>query len=555
MVGVQLLDVSDGSRASQFDSARYPEFLEIIDRFESDLSFPALIESYTTGTHPYFQLQASILSLSTDNGERFYGCMLDIIKSFEDKYPRALLSPASLPSAGSLPSPPMLSHVHNGLPFEVLERIFTACAFTHNYIRLRMNADWQYWVGGIPGKRHADLYAFAVECAVSYMSHKWGFASWVVGVTFECWPSTPAPFFFKVFTRVREVVYHGKSCRLRSYPVIGYPRILPASVVSLRIIRCCLRAYSIECMLALCCNIQSVTIHSVYYGHVMAPLARAFTAADIAKWLSKRRIKIASPCGALELYPPSIKRLSLHVPDSSYVINSTASDARGTPPLLLQLFPESSPLPVALYYLWDDKAFPVCLCLSAVQDLELILSAHMRYVLPRVAMHTGRHITVLRLVFHTFSSAPTVMCIYTDTLTAPPPYVRHTDALSLSGFVSLLDLQIETAPCDIESVMLGCATWCSTARLQRDSSFTLCLSPADNRVQLERALTDRLFLSVLGGTAVNDHRPLCGSFGLGLRTSSSSADQHELRTVVDIFLARIVADSSVCSTVRDTLFC
>ncbi|KAK0491717.1 hypothetical protein EDD18DRAFT_1358490 [Armillaria luteobubalina] len=521
MVGVQLLDVSDGSRASQFDSARYPEFLEIIDRFESDLSFPALIESYTTGTHPYFQLQASILSLSADNGERFYGCMLDIIKSFEDKYPRALLSPASLPSAGSLPSPPMLSHVRNGLPFEVLERIFTACAFTHNYIRLRMNADWQYWVGGIPGKWHADLYAFAVECAVSYMSHKWGFASWVVGVTFECWPSTPAPFFFKVFT----------------YPVIGYPRILPASVVSLCIIRCCLRAYSIECMLALCCNIQSVTIHSVYYGHVMAPLARAFTAADIVKWLSKRRIKIASRCGALELYPPSIKRLSLHVPDSSYVINSTASDARGTPPLLLQLFPESSPLPVALYYLWDDKAFPVRLCLSAVQDLELILSAHMRYVLPRVAMHMGRHITVLRLVF------------------PPPPYVRHTDALSLSGFVSLLDLQIETAPCDIESVMLGCATWCSTARLRRDSSFTLCLSPADNRVQLERALTDRLFLSVLGGTAVNDHRPLCGSFGLGLRTSSSSADQHELRTVVDIFLARIVADSSVCSTVRDALFC
>ncbi|KAK0468781.1 hypothetical protein IW261DRAFT_1573386 [Armillaria novae-zelandiae] len=471
MVGVQLLNDGDGL----FDAARYPAFLESISQFETDLSFPTLIESYTTGTHPYFQLQASILSLSTVNGECFYGCMMDIIKSFKEKYPCALLSHASLPSAGSLSSSPSLSHIHNGLPFEVLERIFrmccrdtlltscfvchdwclATCAFTHSYICLRMNADWQYWVGGLSGKQHANLYAFAVECAVSYMSHKWGFASWVMGVTFECWPSTPAPFFFKVFERVCKVVYHGKSCHLHSYLVIGYPHILPTSVVSLCIVRCSLRAYSIECMLALCRNIHSITLHSIYYGHVvpqMAPLAQAFTAADIAEWLSRWRIKITSPCGALELYTPSIKRLSIHVPDYSYDINSTASDAQGTPPLLLQLFPESSPSPAALYYLWNDKAFPVRLCLSAMQDLKLFLSAHLRSVLLCVVMHVGQHITVLHLVFHTFSSAPT-----------PAPYMRHTDTLLLSGFVSLLDLQIEAPPCDIESVMLGCATWCSIA--------------------------------------------------------------------------------------------
>ncbi|KAK0480898.1 hypothetical protein IW261DRAFT_1563609 [Armillaria novae-zelandiae] len=438
MVGVQLLNDGDGS----FDSAHYPAFLESISRFKTDLSFPALIESYTTGMHPYFQLQASILLLSAVNGERFYGCMMDIIKSFEEKYPCALLLHASLPSAGSLSSSPSLSHICNGLPFEVLERIFrmccrdtlltscfvchdwclAACTFTHSYICLRMNMDWQYWVGGVSGKQHADLYAFAVECAVSYMSRKWGFASWVMGVTFECWPSTPAPFFFKVFEHVRKVIYHGKSCCLHSYPVIGYPHILPASVVSLHIVRCSLRAYSIECMLALCRNIHSITLHSVYYGHIMAPLAQAFTAADIAEWLSRQCIKITSPCRVLELYTPSIKRLSIHVPDYSYDINSTASDARGTPPLLLQLFPESSPSPAALYYLWDDKAFPVRLCLSAVQDLELFLSTHLCSVLPRVVMHVGQHITVLRLVF------------------PPAPYMRHTDALSLSGFVSLLDL-------------------------------------------------------------------------------------------------------------------
>ncbi|KAK0215549.1 hypothetical protein IW262DRAFT_1465211 [Armillaria fumosa] len=518
----------------KFDSARYPGFLKFIDRFEVDIPFHGLVGSYTAGMHPYFEMQSSILNLPSTKGEHFYGCLLDIIRAFEYRYPRALLSPTLLPIAVSLHSPPTLFHARNGLPFEVLERIFSmscresllvcwfvchdwclaACTFTHCYIRLRMNADWQHWVGGVAGKRHAELYAFTVECAVAYISHKWQFAS----------------------QRIREVVYHGKTCQLRSYPVIGYPHILPPSIDTLRLIRCSFRAYSVERMLVLCRNLWSVTIHSTDYGHVMAPLACTFTADDIAEWLSTRGGNVTSPCGALELYRPSITHLSLHVPDASYFINSTASDTQGTPPLLFQLFPVHPPFPGALYFLWDDKAFPVWLCTSAVQELDLVMSAHMRFILPHVILRTGPNVTLLCLIF------------------PPTAYTRNAGMISLVGFASLLELHVEVPPSDLESVMLGCATWSSLARSRPESQFTICLSHVGNGPQVERALADPLILSVLCGMDTNDHHPLQGVFGLSLRAVCSPAAEFGLRGTVRHFLTRIAASDSVCATIGDALF-
>ncbi|KAK0496652.1 hypothetical protein EDD18DRAFT_1105019 [Armillaria luteobubalina] len=178
-------------------------------------------------------------------------------------------------------------------------------------------------------------------------------------------------------------------------------------------ITCSLRHYSVE----------------LYYGHVAAQLGLAFTADDIAGWLLQKGIDISSPCGPLESYRLSIKRLSLHFPDGSETIKSTTGDERGTPPFLLQLFPVRIFRSESLYHLWEDKAFPVCLTTSAVQDLELIMSAHMYHILLKIAISSGSSITTLHLMFP--SSVDTSPCGLRSVMSYRAPSIDAWECLML----------------------------------------------------------------------------------------------------------------------------
>ncbi len=241
------------------------------------------------GSHPYFKYQASVLALSESHSDMFYVAMLDIIRRFKCKYPHAVMSKLSLPryallSGGKRPHEPSM------LPLELLERVFLVCGskeqlvsrtiscdwcytasrYTHCTLVFRMNADWQYWVRSPEGKKDAELYAFAMEFVSIYIAHKWHFPAWVCSVSYENWPAMPVPFFYRIFPFVESVVYHGKTCCLHNYPVVSYPQVLPPSVHFLRIVRCSLKGYSMEYLLAMCRSIQSVTLYSVYYRHIVS---------------------------------------------------------------------------------------------------------------------------------------------------------------------------------------------------------------------------------------------------------------------------------------------
>ncbi|PBK59901.1 hypothetical protein ARMSODRAFT_1070889 [Armillaria solidipes] len=274
-----------------FGVVEYLDLIDLIGRVEADFSFPDIIDAYNDGSHPYFRYQASVLALSDADGEKFYASMLGIICHFECKYPQAVMSETSLPRYGSLLSAGVLHHDPDPLPLEILERIMLLCAQKERLVSR------SYWANGPECKKDAELYAFAREFVAVYIAYKWRFPAWVRSVSYVNWPATPVPFFYRVFPHVESVVYHGKTCRLRNYPVIQYPQILPPSILSLRIVRCSLKGHSVEYLLAMCRSIRSIALHSVYYGHIPTMLARPVELDDARQWLMQRDVVATSPVG------------------------------------------------------------------------------------------------------------------------------------------------------------------------------------------------------------------------------------------------------------------
>ncbi|KAK0495508.1 hypothetical protein EDD18DRAFT_1106140 [Armillaria luteobubalina] len=120
---------------------------------------------------------------------------------------------------------------------------------------------------------------------------------------------------------------------------------------------------------------------------------------DARSWLTMLGVFPTSPTGQFEYAPPSVRRLDLHFPDDPAPIRSTATDLRGTPPLLFQLFPEDPRASEQLYFLWDDKAFPVRLRSTVIDELEVRWTPHMAFVFPRVVRCTGNNLSTLSMFF------------------------------------------------------------------------------------------------------------------------------------------------------------
>ncbi|KAK0472916.1 hypothetical protein EDD18DRAFT_1117933 [Armillaria luteobubalina] len=524
-----------------FGLLEYKALTDLVNRVEADLSFTDIIETYNNGTHPYFKYLSSILALSDADGDSFCGAMMRILQRFENKYPQAVVSNIALPSASMPESTGERSTLRGRLPQELLERIMSFCS-TYDLKVSRMNTDWQFWVCTSEGKKNAELYAFAAECVVFYIASKWRFSRWVVSVSYFDWPSTPATFFYHAFPNVRSVVFHGKSCRLRNFPVIGFPRILPPSIHSLRIIRCSLRGHSVEYLLSMCRNIRSVSLHSVYYGHVISPFARLSDTGDARSWLTMLGVFPTSPTGQFEYAPPSVRRLDLHFPDDPAPIRSTATDLRGTPPLLFQLFPEDPCASEQFYFLWDDKAFPVRLRSTVIDELEVRWTPHMAFVFPRVVRCTGNNLSTLSMFFPTTK------------------HMRDTYTFCLREFDVLACLRVEVNARDVSHVLSSCSTWSSECRLQSGSVLAVVIYHATGPLlQTLDAIDVVAFSSVLCANKLNRQHSLHGRFQLSLRSPGMEADagpdtlmqspSEILRTPFQLFFLRLFVYGLSCYTI------
>ncbi|KAK0449814.1 uncharacterized protein EV420DRAFT_1646814 [Desarmillaria tabescens] len=530
------------------------DLMAIIDCVEAAFPFADIIESYNDwyvptavsptlsehllkGTHPYLKYQESVLSLCDEDGEQFYGAMLDIIRHFECMYPHAVASAISLPSSVSLTVPGTRSHIPGVLPLEILERIlalcgkaerfsarsicrdwcFAASCYTHHAIVFRMNTDWQYWVNTPQGKKDAELYAFAVEFVVLHIVYKWRFPLWVLSVSYFDWPTMPGPIFYRAFPNVRTVVFHGKSCRLRNYPVLHFPQVLLPSIESLRIVRCSLRRHSVEYMLTMCRNILIHLLALFDQSSVqVAPVTRSFDLEDACDWLS----------------------LTWNCPDFPH--RPQLPDFRGTPPLLLQLFPDPPPA-TNRYFLWDDKVFPVCLCMSSVGDLEICLTPNLVYMLPRIIRHTGDTLSMLRLTFHEFIP-----------LLSSVKRARNTYSFCLAGFTMLTQLHVEVNVQDLSHVLLCCASWSSLARGSAESAFhVVLLHTSGLAVQIEQVRQSGSFPSVLCAMDVNMLRPLKGLFQLSIRSPFPYSDMGPLERSVDGILEDLNTSSQIYAEIGE----
>ncbi|KAK0494089.1 hypothetical protein EDD18DRAFT_1107586 [Armillaria luteobubalina] len=132
----------------------------------------------------------------------------------------------------------------------------------------------------------------------------------------------------------------------------------------------------------------------------ISPFARLSDTGDARSWLTMLGVFPTSPTGQFEYAPPSVHRLDLHFPDDPAPIRSMATDLHGTPPLLFQLFPEDPRASEQLYFLWDDKAFPVRLRSMVIDELEVRWTPHMAFVFPRVVRCTGNNLSTLSMFFH-----------------------------------------------------------------------------------------------------------------------------------------------------------
>ncbi|KAK0477530.1 hypothetical protein IW261DRAFT_1420840 [Armillaria novae-zelandiae] len=116
-----------------FGLPEYKVLTDLVDCVEAELSFANVIDAYNNRTHPYFRYLSSIVVLSGADGTSFYGVMLHILQQFKKRYPRAVSSKFTLPSA-ILPT-----------SLGNLSSLQAPSRYSHAGIVFRMNMDWQFW--------------------------------------------------------------------------------------------------------------------------------------------------------------------------------------------------------------------------------------------------------------------------------------------------------------------------------------------------------------------------------------------------------------------------
>ncbi|KAK0442210.1 hypothetical protein EV421DRAFT_1904373 [Armillaria borealis] len=501
-----------------FDVSVYQDILDLVAYAEYGLSLSDIVAAYDDGSHPYFHYQSSLLSLlSTNEGGRLHSSMLDFIQLFELRHPWAITTSYPVPRSRSFHVDIISPHQPGDILLEILDLIFAVTShatllvarcvsqdwcfassrYTHSKIVFRMRAHWQNEFDTPEKRWEAEAYAFVSELLLLHGARWSRFAFWVRGVAYHNWPCFMAPSFYLVLPHIQTVTVCCTHSSIRHFPVIRYPYILLQAVTTVNLERCSLRGHCVETLLSMCKDIRSLTLCSVHYGHIMPP--RPLTTTGLRFWRSERGITNILKGLILSVTPPSLRRLVIDFPDKVGPVLSSMVDERGTPPLLLQLFPLSSEGLSIEPFLLSSEVYPYRLRMTVLEELDARFSPNVAYMFPSIAQWAGSNLTTMRLSFPL----------------ARQPRDVHT--FSLSGFPNLTRLRVEVNVVDLRSILIRCSSWSSGCRSDPCSEFDLVVSHRANRLaSLRAAFSVPSVLQVLAATNTNLGHEFRGIFRVTL---------------------------------------
>ncbi len=354
----------------------------------------------SVGTHPYFAFQSSMICLVSRGGNVFYSSLLQYMRTYEAVHPGVVPAVSKLTARDSITMVTTSTFRPFIFPPELMEHIFryvdheyllvartvsqawclSASHFTHSRIVFRLGENWQ----GVleDGDRHqheAEAYALVAGLAFTCAAARWQFMGWVHTFVSENWPELRVPFFFRVFNNVRMVAIRGRFSSVQNFPIIPSTYILPKCVWSLYLFQCSLHRHSLESLIALCSDLEFLSIVGVHYGHIVSAIHLPTGCLEVAN----RLIKVVRPPSSLPIAidswrhtsgitsfiadavssppPPALKDLHVDFPDSLLHIFSPESDVEGTPPLLNQLFVPAGMPSCVKSFLCGAEVYPVWL--------------------------------------------------------------------------------------------------------------------------------------------------------------------------------------------------
>lgn len=190
---------------------------------------------------------------------------------------------------------------------------------------------------------------------------------------------------------------------------------------SLYLFQCSLHRHSLESLIALCSDLEFLSIVGVHYGHIVSAIHLPTGCPEVAN----RLIKVVHPASSLPIAidswhhasgiisfiadtvssppPPALKYLHVNFPDSLPRIFSPESNVEGTPPLLNQLFVPAGMPSCVKSFLHGAEVYPVWLQLGGLQNLDICLSLNLTSIFSNIMASVGSTLTGLHLYFYTSS--------------------------------------------------------------------------------------------------------------------------------------------------------
>ncbi|KAK0500121.1 hypothetical protein EDD18DRAFT_1348938 [Armillaria luteobubalina] len=498
--------------------------LHVVKKYEAECTVTELVNSYTSGDHPYFQYQTSMISLVAKDGHVFYSSMLQCLLEYERTHPGIVKSNSFPPSPISVivrhPSAIQLSH----FPHELLEHMFrfmaksqllvarcvcqswcfSASHISHCAILLCLHTDWQTCIGSrVPDKEGVEAYALLSQLALVCASVRWQFAR-------------------HDFQHVHTVSIRGLSSVIRHFPLITPSYLLLASIRSLHLYQCSLHSHSLEALLSQCDNICFLSIIVVHCGHLYVPASGVSTDIDVAAWHEDSGITTYLHKSVSSPSKPTLYCLRIDFPDDMPDVLSYNTDINGIPPLLNQIFTPVGNTSCMEPFLADVKVYPLRLHMDNVCYLDLRMSQQVTYMFPCIVCTVGDTLHNLHLYY---GESYAFLCVaqIVDATIAPSTNVCDLHSFTLDGFSELRTVQVSMSLGDLVSVLLPISMW--TPSPSAASTSELCLNVLMGHNQVDDTVLEpvtKSVRSVLIHHFEGECRPFCGTFKLALVYSEAS---------------------------------
>ncbi|KAK0491750.1 hypothetical protein EDD18DRAFT_1109499 [Armillaria luteobubalina] len=483
--------------------------LRVVKKYEAECTVTKLVNSYTSGDHPYFQYQTSMISLVAKDGHVFYSSMLQCLLEYERTHPGIIKSDSFPPSPVSViihhPSAVQLSH----FPHELLGHMFrfmaksqllvarcvcqlwcfSASCISHCAILLCLRTDWQTCVGShVPDKEGVEVYALLSQLAL-----------------------------------------------------------------------CSLCGHSLEALLSRCDNIRFLSIIAVHCGHLYIPVSGVSTDIDVAVWREDSSITTYLHKSVSSPFEPTLSHLQINFPDDMPDVLSYDTDINGTPPLLNQIFTPIGNTSCMEPFLADIEVYPLRLHMDNVRYLDLRMSQWVTYTFPRIVHTVGDTLHNLHL-YYGESYAFLCMAQIIDATIASSTNVCDLHSFTLDGFSELRTVQVSMSLGDLVSVLLLISMWTPSPGAASTSELRLNVLMGHDQVDdtMLEPITKSV-RSVLIRHIEGECRPFCGTFKLALVYSeasphvASNVDAFEL-LLLSVGMCEDVG-AAICTEIEVTVNC